>query len=759
MQLRKIIFLILGVISTTASAGGSKPIEVLSDAYGAGVPTQYTVLRDNSRLTFSHPFFGQFTRAEIRTSDRAGVTTTRFILSTDGKTYRPVMLNEEPHMVHNMTKDDGERCEDTSLIATTATEITNIEAAAKFDAAVKKKTKELKAAKFFDTSCFDKEMSKEDQDAIIAGVAQVLVRQQPVRSPDGPRYLACLDEYGFAHEAGLVQALMKQTIDKPKLPNELTVKCQLEHDGTAGSFDTATNTITLNVTPKPDRDDYARAFFHEVTHSAGILQHAIASPIENCCGKGARCSELADASILLKRQREIASATTNSESNTRRAESSTCGSSLDDGTAVKQSKLDTLKTGTNASHELCRAAIAENQLAAKQIEECIAPRPTSPPLPKESTSGVNGFLFLFSIERAHAAQFNCSFFSHVSDITPFTPAHVAAQLKKLPDNTSTAELIAIGTRTSPIPWSGPVTQGVDTDALSLAATARGKSQHKPTRGIASISTENPNATLGSDRNRRDLQKGRATFLIDTAEKAAREVASTLTSETVNKRSVARADAYKEMQKDASAQFIVASLKDKPVQFAKLDGLNLGFENPFLKAAPKTKEQTLSQTLAAATAATKQQKPADPTSVSGSDGARSSEKIGIDSTDPATSKGRFASAASTATTSATSTVTAAATATSTSATRTSPSADPRQPAAQRQGLNFKSATKQELAKFLLANYRRVYDELGKQEFTEALARHQIQVRDHEQRPHGAIKPQTTFVYRKDLERLVQMRTEP
>ncbi len=744
MQLRQVIFLILGFISSTAFASGSRPIEVLSDAYGAGVPTQYTVLRDNSRLTFSHPYFGQFTRAEIRTSDKSGVTTTRFILSADGKSYRPVMLNEEPHMVHNMAKDDGATCEDTSLFATTASEITNIEAAAKFDDAVKKKTKELKAAKFFDASCFDKEMSKEDQDAIIAGVAQVLVREQPIRSPDGPRYLACLDEYGFAPEAGLIQALMKQTIDKPKMPNELTVKCQLDHDGTAGSFDTATNTITLNITPKPDRDDYARAFFHEVTHSAGILQHAIANPIENCCGKGARCSELADVSNLLKRQREIAAAATNPESNARRAESSTCGSSFDDGTVVKQSKLDTLKTGTDESYGICRAAIAENQLVAKQIEQCIAPRPMSPIQPKESPSGINGFLFLFSVDRANAAQVDCKQTFFNSDQTQDTFAHLKSQIKSLPDNSSTADLIALGTRTSPIPWSGPVTQGVDTDALALAAATRSKSQNKPTRGIASISTENPNATLGSSSNRRDLQKGRATFLIDTAEKAAREVASTLTAETINKRSVARGEAYKEMQKSGSAQFVVASLKDKPVQFAKLDGLNLGFENPFLKSAPKIKEQTLSQTLAA----TRQQKPVDPIPLSGSDGARSSEQIGIDSAgDAPLQKGRFASAAA-----------PAAQATANTHSQSEP---PRQPAtqAQSQGVNFKSATKQELTKFLLAAYRRVYDELGKQEFTEALARHQIQVRDHEQRPHGAIKPQTTFVYRKDLDRLVQTRTEP
>ncbi|MBL7689936.1 MAG: hypothetical protein JNJ49_18010, partial [Bdellovibrionaceae bacterium] len=124
---------------------------------------------------------------------------------------------------------------------------------------------------------------------------------------------------------------------------------------------------------------------------------------------------------------------------------------------------------------------------------------------------------------------------------------------------------------------------------------------------------------------------------------------------------------------------------------------------------------------------------------------SSEKIGIDSADAPVPKGRFASSATTPTI--------------TAATQAQP--NPRQPAAQaqNQGLNFKSATKQELTKFLLATYRRVYDELGKQEFTEALARHQIQIRDHEQRPHGAIKPQTTFVYRKDLDRLVQTRTEP
>ncbi|MBK7892211.1 MAG: hypothetical protein IPJ84_15615 [Bdellovibrionales bacterium] len=322
----------------------------------------------------------------------------------------------------------------------------------------------------------------------------------------------------------------------------------------------------------------------------------------------------------------------------------------------------------------------------------------------------------------------------------WTEAHLKSQVEKLPDNSSTADLIALGTRTSPIPWSGPVTQGVDTDALALAAATRSKSQNKPTRGIASISTENPNATLGSSSNRRDLQKGRATFLIDTAEKAAREVASTLTAETINKRSVARGEAYKEMQKSGSAQFVVASLKDKPVHFAKLDGLNLGFENPFLKSDPKIKEQTLSQTLAA----TRQPKPVDATPLSGSDGARSSEKIGIDGADAPVPKGRFAS-----------------TATPTAGTAsTHTQSDPRQPAAQsQQGLNFKSATKQELTKFLLATYRRVYDELGKQEFTEALARHQIQVRDHEQRPHGAIKPQTTFVYRKDLDRLVQTRTEP
>lgn len=742
MQLRQVIFLILGFISSTAFASGSRPIEVLSDAYGAGVPTQYTVLRDNSRLTFSHPYFGQFTRAEIRTSDKSGIITTRFILSADGMTYHPVMLNEEPHMIHNMAKDDGATCEDTSLFATTASEITNIEAAAKFDAAVKNKTKELKAAKFFDASCFDEEMSKEDQDAIIAGVAQVLVREQPIRSPDAPRYFACLDEYGFAHEAGLIQALMKQTIDKPKMPNELTVKCQLEPDGTAGSFDTATNTITLNVTPKPDRDDYARAFFHEVTHSAGILQHAIANPIENCCGKGARCNELSDVSTLLKRQREIAAATTSPESNARRAESSTCGSSFDDGTVVKQSKLDTLKTGTDESYGICRAAIAENQLVAKQIEQCIAPRTMSPIQPKESPSGINGFLFLFSVDRANAAQVDCKQTFFNSDQTQDTFARLKSQVDKLPDNSSTADLIALGTRTSPIPWSGPVTQGVDTDALALAAATRSKSQNKPTRGIASISTENPGATLGSSSNRRDLQTGRATFLIDTAEKAAREVASTLTAETISKRSVARNEAYKEMQKSGSTQFVVASLKDKPVQFAKLDGLNLGFENPFLKSAPQVKEQTLSQTLAA----TRQQKTIDPTPLSGSDGARSSEKIGIDSADAPTPKGRFASTAALATQ-------------TTANTHTQP--NPRQPATQaqnQQGLNFKSATKQELTKFLLATYRRVYDELGKQEFTEALARHQIQVRDHEQRPHGAIKPETTFVYRKDLDRLVQTRTE-
>lgn len=743
MQLRQVIFLILGFISSTAFASGSRPIEVLSDAYGAGVPTQYTVLRDNSRLTFSHPYFGQFTRAEIRTSDKSGITTTRFVLSADGKTYRPVMLNEEPHMIHNMAKDDGATCEDTSLFATTASEITNIEAAAKFDAAVKKKTKELKAAKFFDASCFDKEMSKEDQDAIIAGVAQVLVREQPIRSPDGPRYLACLDEYGFAHEAGLIQALMKQTIDKPKMPNELTVKCQLEHDGTAGSFDTATNTITLNVTPKPDKDDYARAFFHEVTHSAGILQHAIANPIENCCGKGARCSELADVSNLLKRQREIAAAATNPESNARRAESSTCGSSFDDGTVVRQSKLDTLRSRETELYEICRTALSENYSVASQIEACFAPKRSSTSSSSfDKNKSTSQLLLMLSVNSAFAGS-DCKEVVQ----TPYygdNQRKVAELIEKLPDNSSTADLIALGTRTSPIPWSGPVTQGVDTDALALAAASRSKSQNRPTRGIASISTENPNATLGSSSNRRDLQKGRATFLIDTAEKAAREVASTLTAETISKRSVARNEAYKEMQKSGSTQFVVASLKDKPVQFAKLDGLNLGFENPFLKSAPKIKEQTLSQTLAA-TRNAGQQKPLDPIPLSGSDGARSSEKIGIDSADAPVPKGRFASSATTPTI--------------TAATQAQP--NPRLPAAQaqNQGLNFKSATKQELTKFLLATYRRVYDELGKQEFTEALARHQIQVRDHEQRPHGAIKPQTTFVYRKDLDRLVQTRTEP
>ncbi|MBL7689042.1 MAG: hypothetical protein JNJ49_13495, partial [Bdellovibrionaceae bacterium] len=618
MQLRQVIFLILGFISSTAFASGSRPIEVLSDAYGAGVPTQYTVLRDNSRLTFSLPYFGQFTRAEIRTSDQSGITTTRFVLSADGKTYRPVMLNEEPHMIHNMAKDDGATCEDTSLFATTASEITNIEAAAKFDAAVKKKTKELKAAKFFDASCFDKEMSKEDQDAIIAGVAQVLVREQPIRSPDGPRYLACLDEYGFAHEAGLIQALMKQTIDKPKMPNELTVKCQLEHDGTAGSFDTATNTITLNVTPKPDRDTYARAFFHEVTHSANVLQHEIMIPVENCCGSGVRCPLLSELSEKLKKQKEIAAATFNTPFSTRASESAVCGASFDDGAVVQQSKFDTLKNSSSESYGICRAALAENQLIAKQYGQCIAP--TSPVGSTEPAPSKSGLLFLLSIDRAHAAQTECPPIVHAKE-TQDTFAHLKSQIDKLPDNSSTADLIALGTRTSPIPWSGPVTQGVDTDALALAAATRSKSQNKPTRGIASISTENPGATLGSSSNRRDLQKGRATFLIDTAEKAAREVASTLTAETINKRSVARAEAYKEMQKSSSAQFVVASLKDKPVQFAKLDGLNLGFENPFLKNAPKTKEQTLSQTLAA-TRNAGQQKPIDPTPLSGSDGARS-----------------------------------------------------------------------------------------------------------------------------------------
>ncbi|MBK7892212.1 MAG: hypothetical protein IPJ84_15620 [Bdellovibrionales bacterium] len=271
MQLRQVILLILGFISSTAFASGSRPIEVLSDAYGAGVPTQYTVLRDNSRLTFSHPYFGQFTRAEIRTSDKSGITTTRFILSGDGKSYRPVMLNEEPHMIHNMAKDDGATCEDTSLIATTAYEITNIEAAAKFDAAVKKKTKELKAAKFFDASCFAKKMSKEDQDTLFTGVAQVLVREQSTRPTNGPRYLTCLNEYGFANESGQIEALVKQSLThKLSDKKRLYVACTTDSDAYPGSYNTVSNSIILKWRATANPPSIAATFLEESLHAVGL---------------------------------------------------------------------------------------------------------------------------------------------------------------------------------------------------------------------------------------------------------------------------------------------------------------------------------------------------------------------------------------------------------------------------------------------------------------------------------------------------------
>jgi hypothetical protein len=738
----------VSVPSTTFSKS-LKPVEIKSDPYGVGNPTKYSIIRRNTRVTFSHPLAGQFMRAEIRTREKSGTSLTRFLLSRDRKTYRPVLSFLTPFETHYSTKD-AKRCEEPSPLAT----IVSIVPRANDGELIAKKREELTKANFFDKSCFDEKIPVEHRNAIMNAAADVLSTKTQDVTPE-PKYLRCLEKFGYAHESGIIQALEKISKSNPKDVCKLRLGCTIDEieDGQA-KFEEKTCLITLQTIPNPERDIYGQIIFHELSHSVPIRDGVPLGLLEQCCTNGTQCEAVkafADANRIGEKTETLAEAL-----NQKNSVVTSTGTLLGgtDGEAALFVKLDERRSqyadlSLSSEHEtnVCtligktecsRERLALYSQLSSLYRTCFAQ-------PQKSAGIEQIFLATLILQaRAEPPQedTNCSF----SVGKGLTSANEAKEVSSESRPQSDIQAIKNLDQTSPITWEVPK----ETTPIRLASTlpddegprpGQGTSVgHTPTRTIASIEPlpdEAPKRSLGSLANRRDVSSGRATALVDTLERAARKVTQTLTPEKIELLRVDRKEIFEAdyKPKTKSPHYFVTSSAANPIQVADIGNIQgLSFPNPFANSLPaqgKTEAKLAKSESDANSKLTKATKTSGTVTEKEGTGVKSESGTSLTAavlrnSRATTQAGSFAP-------------------------------ETREPSAARTH-DFKSMDRTALVRFLTSGYRIVSAELENPDLAKALAdeRNRIQVHDHENRQIGSMKPEITFIYSSDVGRLVQTR---
>lgn len=736
-----LVLITLGFVDSLQASSKSKPIEILSDPFGYGVPTHYTVLRGHTKATFSHPMFGQFTRAEIVQREKNGYRTTRFALSPDGHTYQPVMIQFRNFETYGYPKED-EHCVDPSLAISPLMTVKSLGPALKDSELIAKRRDELAKARFFDASCFDPSITEEHRNAIFNAAADVLTPE--LQEKDSfPKYLRCLEKYGLAHESGIQQGLVKQVVSGEPIRPKLKLSCTKDTKAKTAEFREKQNEIVFRITPKPDRETYAQKTFHELQHTVPIKDGLPLDLIEECCTLGEQCQEL-QAAAEKRKLEERNQALLNTAIPVAQVASAAQSISVGNEIAISHSQREPTAACIAAGEAQCRKLAIQSSLTLENLSQC----PAIIGAPKTSS-------LLAFITPAFAATPDCRLLD--SDVLNLNLQDAMRQVAARDGQATLAAVAKTTPVTSPISWDVPVEPQqpvVPLGGLASTATRSSPSGSRETTGtrsgggrtIASIAPlPEPTAakSLGSASGRRDVaQTNRATVLVDTLERAANSVKKQLTFEKLDARKVDSTEVFRatSTEKD-KPMFVVASLAEKPFQISNVaDVKGLTFPNPFAKG----KASDGSSTSLSKVETTEQGKPADT-------------KTGTNGIETSTPRGTVGSRHNQAS------------APSGPHAQIEPGGKPvtergiRSPS-KSNSPNFETMSYSDLRKFLVGSYRQVAAVLEDQEFAKSLSKNGIQIYDHENRQIGATKAtmvegqlrHTVFIYSAEKSRLIQSR---
>lgn len=743
------VFSTLGFSESLHANQKSKPIEILSDPFGYGVPTHYTILRGHTKATFSHPMFGQFTRAEIVQRENDGYRTTRFALSPDGKTYQPVMLQFRKFETYGYPKED-EHCLDPAQAVSPLSTLKALGPAVKDGELIAKRRDELAKARFFDASCFDPSVPEAHRNAIFNAAADVLTPELQEKD-EFPKYLRCLERNGLAHESGVIQGYIQQALKDTAMAPKLKLSCTADRKAKSGQYLEKSKLMSLRLTPRPEREVYAQKVFHELLHTVPIRDGLPLELIEECCTLGEQCEALQAATKrcqIEERQQALLGSGSLSTPIQDAAMTQLAGSQL----ARCVGEPENTDACAAMGSEGCRRASQMWQRSYDQKIQCT--------FATTSKHWLRGPLN-FAISSAVADQ-DCN------KLPTATWRNALAEIGKREGNRTVEEVARQTPVTSPITWEAPVetqqpavpigglaSSGVrssDTSSETTAPPAR-NGGGRTIASIAPLPAPAPNRSLGSARGRQDVaQSNRATVLVDTLEKAASSVTKQLTFEKLDARKVDPVEVFRSATKgNDSPMFVVASLSERPFQISNVaDVKGLTFPNPFAKAnAPTGSSMTLAK-LDAKAEAVEQGKVIE-------------SKTGSESGSPPKSHGGGAVDLGADNPFSQKLLSGDIRVRQDSNGKTVIEKRGRS-AAKSSAPDFENMSYGDLRKFLAGSYRQVAEFLEDQSFARALLKNGIQIYDHENRQIGATKAamvegqlrHTVFIYSAEKSRLIQSR---
>jgi len=734
----------LGFSDSLHASSKSKPIEILSDPFGYGVPTHYTVLRGHTKATFSHPIFGQFTRAEIVQREKNGYRTTRFALSPDGKTFQPVMIQFRGFETYGYPKED-EHCIDPSLAANPLSTVRALGPAVQDGELIAKRRDELAKARFFDASCFDPSVPEAHRNAIFNAAADVLTPDLQEKD-EFPKYLRCLERNGLAHESGVIQGYIQQALKDTAMAPKLKLSCTADQKAKPGQYNEKTRAMSLRLTPKPDRETYAQKMFHELLHTVPIRDGLPLELIEECCSLGEQCGELKTAAKKRKdseRIQSIVSLTTPAGQAAVASSNLLAGSELSRSFDEPESTISCKDIGKT----VCASTVGTTDLYLANQSQCFLPGSTSAKL-------------FTLIPMAYAATLNCD----LPDKNEGPQGDLLDAIRRTQARDGQATLAEVARQTpvtSPISWDLPAETQQPAVPLGRMASNSGASGSRETpasrpsgsgRTIASIAPlpePTTSKSMGSSRGRRDVtQTNRATVLVDTLERAANSVTKQLTFEKLDARKVEPSEVFRSASTaNDKSMFVVASLADKPFQISNVaDVKGLTFPNPFASANSGS-GKLIAQ--AASAEASEQTKIADQNGQQPSEtkpsGRSNFTNLGADNPLSESIQSGKLKVVKTA---------------DGSVRFVKTDRSPNKTDAP----DFETMSHTDLKKFLVGSYRQVAEHLESQNFARALLKNGIQIYDHENRQIGASKPamvegqmrHTVFIYSAEKSRLIQSR---
>lgn len=713
-------FFAFGLGENVEANSKSKPIEILSDPFGYGVPTHYTVLRGHTKATFSHPMFGQFTRAEIVQREKDGYRTTRFALTPDGKSYQPVMIQFRAFETYGYPKED-DHCVNPSLAVSPLSTVKALGPAVKEGELIAIRRKKLAESRFFDASCFEPSVSEDHRNAIFNAAADVLTPDLQDKG-EFPKYLRCLERNGLADESGVIQGHIQQVLNDSAMAPKLKLSCTTDKKAKPGQYSEKSRVMSLRLVPKPDRDTYAQLLFHELLHTVPIRDGLLLDQIEECCTSGEQCSELQSAAIRLKSEEKVMSVL---------ASKSTLAQTADAASIVLAGTKLSRSFGEKEVTSSCVAIGQSECRKSEQLASAFLDSQSHCPIKSEKPSV--SFLNLFP---AAQASMTCSN-EEIAVVHPDLLDSVRrAQAQE--GRATLAEVARTTPVTSPILWERPAEE-VQQPSVPIGGLAS-RSATGGGRTIASIASipEPSSAKLGSTKGRRDVaQYNRATVLVDTLERAANSVTKHLTFERLDARKVEPTEVFRSAGKDSEkSMFVVASLADRPFQISNVaDVKGLSFPNPFAKTESRGLAKVVDQNGA----------PVIPT--------QTESLVSVDSVDLGT--GAIAGVTAGIANSR---------AVQTASSQPFSLKGDRSPS-KTSAPDFENMSQSDLKKFLVGSYRQVAEFLEDRKFVLALSKNGIQIYDHENRKIGASKAtmvegqmrHTIFIYSAEKSRLIQSRT--